>query len=289
MKKFLFFTVILIFGVLILVGQPTIPNGGFEQWTDQNTPTGWTTSNLNLGIVTYNTVTRSTDKHGGLYAIELKTLTIPMLGALPGIATNGTLNLMGGGTITGGTPTGGVKPQNFKGYFKYTSVNNDSMAIVVLFTKWTGTTRDTVGFGGILVNNSVSSYYGFNEPIEYVSTTTPDTFIVILASSAGYTPQENSTLLVDDLAFQGVLGETIPLSFLFQRIYPNPTNGEFTVILGEYKNCAVEVYNLIGEKIYEKKNLEGNTLIDISDKPAGIYFVKIESGKESKIFKLIKE
>lgn len=288
MKKCLFFTLILVFSVLIVVGQPAIPNGGFEQWTNQNTPTGWATSNLDLGFVSYNTVTQSTDKYSGQYAIQLKTTAVPMVGNLPGIATNGILNLMAG-SLTGGTPTGGVKPQNFKGYFKYNSVNGDTMVIVVLLTKWTGTTRDTVGAGGIVVNQSVNSYYGFNEPIEYYSNAIPDTFLVILASSGGYVPQDGSTLLVDDLAFQGVIGETIPLSFLTQRVFPNPTNGEFTVIVGEYKNCKVEVFNLIGEKIFEKKNVEGNTLIDISDKPAGLYFVKIESGKESKTFKLVKE
>ena len=55
------------------------------------------------------------------------------------------------------------------------------------------------------------------------------------------------------------------------KLYPNPTTGQFTV---EGANVArVEVYNLVGQKVYEA---EGQTVsIDASDWNKGLYFVNV--------------
>ena len=63
------------------------------------------------------------------------------------------------------------------------------------------------------------------------------------------------------------------------RVYPNPSNN-YIYILGA--KGFVNVYNMIGQKIYSDKNI--NT-INISNWKEGIYF--ISSGKE--IVKLVKQ
>jgi len=289
MKQYLLINLLMLFFIINLEAQqpPTIPNGNFEQWTDDYSPVGWTTTNINLGFVTYNTVSKSTDKYEGNYAIQLKTISVPMVGNLPGAASNGIIDLMTG-QILGGTPTGGIKPQKFKFYFKYTPVNNDTMGVLLLLTRWNGTERDTVGFAGFMTNQAQPTYTEYSQDIHYDLQLTPDTFLIVLVSSAGYVPQENSTLLVDAMSFEGVLQEVIPIWGLTQKVFPNPTNGEFYVVLNENKNSKVTVFNLIGEKIMEKY-VNGTILVDISNKPNGIYFVKIENDKESKTIKLIKE
>jgi len=278
MKKMLLLVSACFISINFLMAQPTIPNNGFETWTDTITPGSWGTSNLSLGFLSFSPVTQTTDKHSGSYAMKLKTINTSF-GLLPGVATCGTLNLALH-TITGGVPTGGVKPASFSGAFKYNSVNGDTMLIIALLTRWNGTSRDTLGRGGITVNQTVANYNVFNEPIQYQNPNLiPDTFNIIILSSAGAAPQENSTLYVDDLSFVGTLGEKMPLAMFMQKVYPNPSDGLFNLTLGDESIYTVKVYNMMGQKIYEKDNVVNQQLIDIKGYPKGIYYIEVSNGE----------
>ena len=58
-------------------------------------------------------------------------------------------------------------------------------------------------------------------------------------------------------------------------IYPNPASGIFQVRSG-IKIQGIEIYNMVGEKIYSAQWLN-NGVIDISSQPAGVYFLKTRS------------
>ncbi len=64
-------------------------------------------------------------------------------------------------------------------------------------------------------------------------------------------------------------------------VYPNPTNGVFHIAGDRNQLTGIEVYNMLGEKIYSRNdNLQKVTSdIDISYSPKGIYFIKINEGK----------
>jgi hypothetical protein len=64
-------------------------------------------------------------------------------------------------------------------------------------------------------------------------------------------------------------------------VYPNPTQGEFRVDLGEITDLTeLRIYNVLGEEIQSINNESGN-IIDISLKGAkGIYILQILSHKE---------
>lgn len=65
----------------------------------------------------------------------------------------------------------------------------------------------------------------------------------------------------------------------FITLYPNPTTGKFTVIAGEEIQFQLEIYNTLGEKVFQTSNQQlNNSTIDISNQPEGIYFVKIYDG-----------
>lgn len=74
-------------------------------------------------------------------------------------------------------------------------------------------------------------------------------------------------------------------------VYPNPTESFVNVELkSEYaKNASVQVYNLIGEKLIELTDLKTNLQkIDLTNLPAGGYFIQYNSGNgvsARKIFK----
>lgn len=78
-------------------------------------------------------------------------------------------------------------------------------------------------------------------------------------------------------------------------IFPNPTNGLFTVYCDDCSNESfdkIEVYNAIGELLLIKKVNEienvSNIKIDISEYVNGIYFVKTTLNKQVKIRKVLK-
>jgi len=62
------------------------------------------------------------------------------------------------------------------------------------------------------------------------------------------------------------------------KLYPNPNNGVFNLeVIGEKVrvNNVVEVYNMLGEKVYTTKLNSSNTKLDLSDKTSGIYLYRM--------------
>ncbi|MFB0924047.1 MAG: T9SS type A sorting domain-containing protein [Vicingaceae bacterium] len=69
-------------------------------------------------------------------------------------------------------------------------------------------------------------------------------------------------------------------------VYPNPSNGEFTINLsGEAKTVAIAVKNVVGQTIINKTvNVAGNTTetISLSDYSKGVYFLTVD-GETTKL------
>lgn len=61
------------------------------------------------------------------------------------------------------------------------------------------------------------------------------------------------------------------------EIYPNPSNGLFTVQFKTKDKTTLAIYNITGEKIFVYENENGNQLnIDLSKHASGIYFVALQ-------------
>ena len=76
-------------------------------------------------------------------------------------------------------------------------------------------------------------------------------------------------------------------------IFPNPSNGKFTITFNSRAAVAVtiNVFNSLGTTLYSEKDLQVNgrfsKLVDFTGKPAGIYYIKIESEAGSVVRKLV--
>ncbi len=70
------------------------------------------------------------------------------------------------------------------------------------------------------------------------------------------------------------------------RIFPNPTNGEFRLVLND--DAEVTIINTMGEVILHEKFSEGVHPINMEHEANGLYFVKIEYEGSSKVLKLSK-
>jgi len=62
-------------------------------------------------------------------------------------------------------------------------------------------------------------------------------------------------------------------------VYPNPSNGHFT-INSNHTLSNIEIYNLLGERIYKdfKIKLQTSGKIDLSGYAKGIYLIKVYDG-----------
>jgi hypothetical protein len=73
-------------------------------------------------------------------------------------------------------------------------------------------------------------------------------------------------------------------------LYPNPTNGNFSIDLGEhYSSVTVSITDLSGKQI-QSTSYKNSQLLDLTLKqPAGVYFLVIESGNKKSTLRLIKQ
>jgi hypothetical protein len=74
------------------------------------------------------------------------------------------------------------------------------------------------------------------------------------------------------------------------KIFPNPTTSTF-MITGIHNISEIEIYNILGQKIMQKKNETHSPSIEINlnEKQNGIYFIKLKNGNFYSTFKVLKQ
>lgn len=74
------------------------------------------------------------------------------------------------------------------------------------------------------------------------------------------------------------------------NIYPNPSNGVFSITLDENKDCEISIDNVLGQTVYkELYNNLNSTTIDLSSLEKGVYMVKIQFDNSSSLTKVVIE
>ncbi|CAM2875404.1 endonuclease [Flavobacterium frigoris] len=68
-------------------------------------------------------------------------------------------------------------------------------------------------------------------------------------------------------------------------IYPNPSNGSFTID-NSNKAFSVEIYNLLGQKVFESNNTNG-TALSVLHLDKGLYLIKITDDAKTSVKKII--
>ncbi len=149
----------------------------------------------------------------------------------------------------------------------------------------------TVNSGTICTGNSFTitpggaSTYTIQGGVAVVSPTTNSTYTVVGTSSAGCLSSNTVTANVTVDPCTGIIVNG--LTSVSLNIYPNPTNGVFTIDLVSSSN--VSVVNILGKVVYTKQLQEGKNNIDLGNLNTGFYFVKVESNGSVKTARLIKE
>lgn len=74
-------------------------------------------------------------------------------------------------------------------------------------------------------------------------------------------------------------------------LYPNPTDGQFSLAFSEAVPSPVRaVLCAVGGAVIESRTLTGlSEAFDLTDKPAGIYLLHLSAGNETQTWKIIKK
>lgn len=280
MKKLLLSICFIFIALNVLFAQAQPANASFENWTPVGTafsnPDSWSSTNLDAGIlgVIETTTEQTTGAQNGNSFTRLTTIDATVY-TMPGMITLGTLNIIAQ-TITGGMAYTD-RPEFFRGYYNYTPAGADMCGIGCYFTKWNGTSADTVAYGTFYSNAATTGWTMFDITITYLLPYAPDTMNIIISSS-GTTPVIGSVLDVDNIYFEGlVVGKQSISNKNKLDIYPNPSRGIFNINAADIS--AFEVLDITGKVVYSAsyQNNINNVNIDMRKQPKGIYMLRLKT------------
>jgi len=70
-------------------------------------------------------------------------------------------------------------------------------------------------------------------------------------------------------------------------VSPNPSNGIFQIKNENFKIDNIKIFNSFGEKIYSSSISQKQAVVNLSERPNGVYFVHVKSNKGSAVKKII--
>jgi hypothetical protein len=71
-------------------------------------------------------------------------------------------------------------------------------------------------------------------------------------------------------------------------VLPNPNNGQFTII-GLEEGAQVQIVNIMGQLVYEETASTNFSVIELTDQPRGIYYIRVQSNQGQTTTKFIIE
>ncbi len=96
----------------------------------------------------------------------------------------------------------------------------------------------------------------------------------------------------DDLTFSVIADQSLSVENQgFEktfRLFPNPVRDILTIHTSQ-PEYTTTVYNVLGQEVVKTKEQQGSTAINYSNLNTGIYFLKLETPKNSTIFKILKK
>jgi hypothetical protein len=272
-----------------------VPNGGFETWTG-NDPEGWVTTNGLMMLGNPQSVFKSTDPHSGSFACEIN--TVHVTNKPPGVFVPDYT----GSVFTGkqvfvtsyfGFPCT-VKPGKLAFWYKYNARNNDTASVLAYTTKWNSALnkRDTLAIAVGFLTDSVGTYVQHEIMFMVLdSVSTPDSAVVLFASSSISASQTGAKLILDDIEFTGgtvgVRETGVPVFSLF----PNPVDENFVQLQFEQPEPCIEVtlFDLNGKVVSVQAGDAVSGLFTFhTNAPArGIYILSVETESGNAVKRLV--
>lgn len=83
------------------------------------------------------------------------------------------------------------------------------------------------------------------------------------------------------------IGINEPTAAVNMLVYPNPSNGNFTIQLKDADKADIHVYNMEGRLVQQVISAPALTSMDLSANPAGVYFVKVQTAAGVSTIKML--
>lgn len=286
MKKNTFILTVLIAMTIKINAQ--IPNNDFEQWWTVGScqiPTDWFTFNLTSAGSFY-PVSRDTSHYptsigAASIRLENKTSLLPANESKGIIVSSLQLVTMPSFQMPSFQLTG--HPNSLTGYYKYAPQNGDTMRITLILFQ----SGVIVSQGTFYSSVSTPSWTSFNIPVS-AYTTADSAEIIISAFNADQptkVPLGNSVLNIDNLNFDNlIIGITEIAEQNKMSVYPNPTSGQFTIVLPT-DNATITVTDILGQQILKTQATQKTTNLQLDNN--GVYIVYVTTKQGTTARKLI--
>jgi len=189
----------------------------------------------------------------------------------------------------------GMNPSSLQGYYRHRGVDNDTAIVIVIlddepsydpifnsesddFSDILDSDVDAIGFQ--VITGGPDTYTAFDIPIQYSNPMeTPDSaFIYILTFGDSLNLAEGNEMyyVFDEFKFSTTVStddldrsESITIS-------PNPTNDVLRIESNDYPISDYKVFNATGQLILQSTTIANQQQqIDVSDLPAGVYYLEM--------------
>jgi hypothetical protein len=106
--------------------------------------------------------------------------------------------------------------------------------------------------------------------------------------NGGYSPGMCSPTINILMSTVGI-SEQIAIGNL--RVYPNPVKEKLTIEWVDFDpyKVNISIYNTVGHAVINISDAKSQQEVDLNKLPSGIYFIKVQEGKEQRTFKILKE
>lgn len=249
-------------------------------------PTGWTYLQYNK----YNGMTRTSNTGG----FGNSTGCVVMDNFSGAVDITGQIDYLMTPDIDLSTAPSGTALQFNVAYAQYNSTTNDNLKI--LLSPNCGNTWTTIyNKSGSILSTASPQTTAFTptasqwrkENINLNSYIGQSDIVLAFVSQSNY----GNNLYIDDINIVNTTGiEENNMDHLIS-VYPNPSNGNIYVETKFEKTESVKiaVYNMLGEQVIQitgDKTAQSKYSIDLSDKDAGVYFVKVSADSQTTIKKI---
>lgn len=262
-----------------------LPNSSFENWETlqggsnaYDEPNDWNSANECSELLGVQSVSQSTDAHSGASSAKLETM--PTI--LPGIIVNGvvtTATMICDPTNPG--QTGGyafnTRPDSLICWVKYAPVDTDNGYVQVIMFNAAG---DTIAYEKNDFLTALPNWTRIATKINWMNGDNPVQASVLFNSSWGNGNEGQghvgSILHVDDVGWDTPAPNGISeTEAALWDVYPNPVIGEMIVERSENTLGKIQILDITGRSVLNKKLETIKTKIDVADFPAGIYLYQL--------------
>lgn len=275
-----FFAAIL-FTALKLSAQ--VPNGGMENWTI-GSPDSWYCTNVPTLVTN---ITQETPPYSGTYGAKGEVILYtgspysPLLSSVD-MSFNGF-----------------AISQSYANFSFYYKMNITGTAVFeAMASLWDASGGWVADAGQFFTAGTVNSYTQANFTFSYGSTNAPVECIIIFSvhDTLGGDAPVGNYFVVDDITLSGVASVNEQNGGIsFAHVFPTPASDWVTVTHNDAVNGKTEVtvYDLLGNVVKNFSAATAGTRFEqkfsVAGLPAGIYPVRITSGKSQWLTKIVKQ